>query len=412
MIPAAFAILICAWTTIPIGPHRIAAAMGAPTVVPQFPLMKWGSQGTAEGQFSYPSAITLDAEGNIYIADGNNYRIQKFDHKGRFVRMWGWGVSDGSDLFQICTSGCQEGLVGGSDGQFTTMVGLAFDAADNLHVVDLSQDQVQKFDRDGSFLLRWGVFGSSEGQFDGASGAAVGPNGELYVLDNYLHRAQRFDLSGNSERLWGWGVQNGTSTFQICQTGCQTGLSGTGNGQFHFPARVAVDSSGNVYVSDQSNNRVQKFTSNGVYLAKFGTTGSGDGQLNRPAGLWVDSRDNVYVADSDNNRVVQFDSGGTFFRTFGWGVRDGSATFQVCASGCQQGISGSGDGQFDGVVDLVGDRFSNLYVVDGGNHRIQNLGPALGIFVGDRGHPGETDSSLLLGDPASENRLQLAGARR
>jgi hypothetical protein len=73
----------------------------------------------------------------------------------------------------------------------------------------------------------------------------------------------------------------------------QWGMQGTGDGQFNYPIGVAVDNSGNVYVTDESNNRVQKFSSSGTYLSQFGTTGNGDGQLRRPIGITVDSSGNI-----------------------------------------------------------------------------------------------------------------------
>ncbi len=73
--------------------------------------------------------------------------------------------------------------------------------------------------------------------------------------------------------------------------------AGTGDNQFDSPQDIAVDSSNNVYVVDTSNNRVQKFTSTGTFITKWGTSGSGDGQFNGPQGIAVDSSGTVYVAD-------------------------------------------------------------------------------------------------------------------
>ena len=75
------------------------------------------------------------------------------------------------------------------------------------------------------------------------------------------------------------------------------GSQGNGNGQFAPPRQIAVDSSGNVYVADAGNDRVQKFDSNGNFLTKWGSQGSDNGQFLWPEGIAVDSSDNVYVAD-------------------------------------------------------------------------------------------------------------------
>src|SRR5262245_65698484 len=68
----------------------------------------------------------------------------------------------------------------------------------------------------------------------------------------------------------------------------QWGTNGTGDGQFDFPIQVAVDGAGFVYVSDNSNNRVQKFTNTGAYVTQWGVSGSGDGEFNSPTCIAVD----------------------------------------------------------------------------------------------------------------------------
>ncbi len=85
------------------------------------------------------------------------------------------------------------------------------------------------------------------------------------------------------------------------------GSWGSGDGQFISPAGVAVDSSGNVYVADTGNHRIQKFTSDGHFVTKCGVEGSGDGQFRNPADVAVDSSGNVYVADTGNHRIQKFE---------------------------------------------------------------------------------------------------------
>jgi len=104
-------------------------------------------------------------------------------------------------------------------------------------------------------------------------------------------------------------------TVQACNT-CNFlltwGSFGTGNGNFSGPRGVAVDSAGNVYVTDSINDRVVKFTSTGTYISQLGCTsgacssGTANGQFNSPYGVAVDSSGNVYVVDGGNNRVELF----------------------------------------------------------------------------------------------------------
>ncbi len=140
------------------------------------------------------------------------------------------------------------------------------------------------------------------------------------------------------------------------------GAFGSGDGQFNFPVRgvldtvgVAVDSSGKVYVVDQENHRIQKFDSSGNFILKWGALGTGDGEFNLPQGVGVavDSSGNVYVADAVNHRIQKFDTIGTFLTK--WGA------------------IGSGDGQFFNPKGVAVDSSGNVYVVDANNVRIQKF---------------------------------------
>jgi tripartite motif-containing protein 71 len=84
------------------------------------------------------------------------------------------------------------------------------------------------------------------------------------------------------------------------------GSDGSENGQFNSPAGIAIDSSGNVYVADSGNNRIQKFTSDGTFITAWGSEGKGNGQFDSPAGIAIDSSNNVYVADFFNKRIQVF----------------------------------------------------------------------------------------------------------
>src|SRR2546422_7697925 len=84
------------------------------------------------------------------------------------------------------------------------------------------------------------------------------------------------------------------------------GSGGSENGQFAVPQGIALDKSGNIYVVDQNNNRVEKFDSNGNFVLKLGTFGSGDGQFADPLGIAVDKSGYIYVVDQNNERVEIF----------------------------------------------------------------------------------------------------------
>jgi tripartite motif-containing protein 71 len=89
------------------------------------------------------------------------------------------------------------------------------------------------------------------------------------------------------------------------------GTQGDEDGQFVFPTGVAIDSNDKVYVTDQNNGRIQKFTSDGVFLAKSGPDGNKVSEFSEPEGVDVDSNGRVYVADTGNSRVQSFDLSNT-----------------------------------------------------------------------------------------------------
>src|SRR5207249_3749835 len=130
------------------------------------------------------------------------------------------------------------------------------------------------------------------------------------------------------------------------------GSSGTGDGQFNRPGGVAMDGSGNVFVVDSGNSRIQKFTNTGTFLAKWGSLGSGDGQFNEPRGVAVDGSGNVFVADSNNNRIQKFTNTGSFLLKWG--------SMGCCAAG-----------QFSFPVGVAVDGSGNVFVADNENIRIQ-----------------------------------------
>ena len=151
------------------------------------------------------------------------------------------------------------------------------------------------------------------------------------------------------------------------------GSFGSGSGQFSNPFGVSVDSAGNVYVANFSNNRIDRFNPANFAgtFTTFGSSGTGSGQFNHPFGLTLDSAGNVYVADFGNNRIDSFnpaDLAGTF------------TSF---------GSSGTGSGQFNQPTGVTVDSTGNVYVADNGNSRIVEL-------TGAAAAPEPASAALLL----------------
>ena len=183
------------------------------------------------------------------------------------------------------------------------------------------------------------------------------------------------------------------------------GTTGSGNGQFNVPTGIVIDSLGNLYVADYDNNRVQKFDLSGNFISQIGTTSTGftddsEGEFYRPAGLAVDSSNNLYVVDSYHERVQKFDSSGNFLFMFGWGVDTGANAFEICISGCQIGSIGVDNGRFDHPYGVAIDSLGNIYIADtngdlgdANGHRIQKFDSS-GNFVTKTGSFGTGNGSF------------------
>src|SRR6185437_2417178 len=152
------------------------------------------------------------------------------------------------------------------------------------------------------------------------------------------------------------------------------------------------DSSGDIYVSDNGNNRIQKFDSNGKFITKWAFKDSGRGLSASPGGIAVDPSDNVYITNYNGNDIIKFDSNGKFITK--WKVNnpedveiDSSGNVYVSDyNGVQKfdsngkfitafGTYGKGNGQFIGSGSIAIDHSGKVYVTDWGNNRIQVFEP-------------------------------------
>lgn len=280
---------------------------------------KWGSMGSGDGQFDQPWGIAAEGfnnvygNDNIYVADKNNARIQKFSSAGTFITKWG--------------------RQGNGDGEFNNPHGVAVNKYGAVYVTALYNDNVQKFNSNGSFILKWGGSGSGSSQFNSPRGIAVGQFDRTCVSEQGNYRLQVFSTSGVFVTMWG--------------------SQGSGDGQFDAPFGVAVDNLWNVYVVEAGNNRVQKFTESGSFVSKWGSSGTGDGQFSQPSGIAADREGYIYVGDRTNHRVQKFTSDGVFMTKWG--------------------SNGVGNGQFNNPWGVAVDGSGNVYVADMDNHRIQKF---------------------------------------
>lgn len=274
-------------------------------------ISKFGANGYEPGQFTGSGYLGISGDGKIHTLESGIDRIQTFTASGTYLSQFG---NEGSDT-----------------SQFFGPLGVATDSSDNIYVVDSVNNRVQKFAPDGTFLLQWGGIGTGNGQFNRPRAIAINnTTGRVYVSEwrgsSYPKRIQIFDLDGNYIS--------------------QFGSSGTGDGQFNSIMRIAISSTGTVYVSDQGANRVQAFDANGVFLRKWTTS-------NFPSAIAVDAAENVYVVTDPTSYIYKYSSTGTLLATYG------SAT------------AGTADGKFTSPGGIIVDADGIIYIADSGNHRIQ-----------------------------------------
>ena len=171
------------------------------------------------------------------------------------------------------------------------------------------------------------------------------------------------------------------------------GTTGSLPGRFAEPYAAAFDSAGNVYVADDLNSRIQKFTADGEFLALWGTEGSGDGQLFRPEGLAID-HDVLYVSERGNSRVQKFTLDGQHLGYLFNGIRppgdiavDSHGNIIVAipedtvgklsrtgAVLAVWGGPGSGPGQFEAIAGIAIDKDDKVWIADNTNRNIQQFG--------------------------------------
>lgn len=223
-------------------------------------LTEWGCFGCGPYEFYAPQGVTVDSQGNFYVADTGNSLIKKFSNTGVFLGSW--------------TAFAFSLAVDSQDYIYATAEGPGFAG-------------VKKFTNTGGFILEWGgSWGSGLGQFFGRPmGIAIDSEDNVYVTDGGNYRIQKFTNTGGYITSWGSG--------------------GSDPGQFVQPGELAVDHENNVYVADTKNDRIQKFTSDGTFLSTWGTYGMGPNEFMEPRGIAIDSDGYIYVADRQS-RIQKF----------------------------------------------------------------------------------------------------------
>ena len=336
---------------------------------------------------SRPTNVAVDAVGNIYYAERYDHRVRKIDRAGTVTTYagtgdWGFSGDDGP----------------ASTGRLFGPAGLAFDRAGNLYVAERSGRRVRKIDARGvitTFAGSGGCCSDGDGgtalqaQFNQPSGVAIGAGGNVYVTDRSDGRIRSIDAEG------------------LISTFAGTGRRGfTGDGRSATlaeiaPTGIAVDPGGEVYMVQRSGDRIRQIDTGGV-ISTFAGTGArgygGDGgpairaQFNSPRRVAVDATGNAYVTDGHNRRVRKIDNAGVITTLAGTGR---------C---CYDGDGGQAiEARLQEPAGIAIDAGGNIFVTDRSNHRIRKI-DAAGVITTVAG-TGEEARSEKAG-PASQARFQ------
>ena len=236
---------------------------------------------------------------------------------------------------------------------------ITFDSNGNMYAANQETHSIQVYDSSGSIIDTIGKSSIIPVSFEIPGFERMSKLSSLFI--QYAHAVEEI-------------LYCQISTGEGCVDPDGIGPLKFGDGQFRLPWGIAIDSDDNIYVTDGNNDRIQKFDSDGNFVAKFGTTGSGDGQFNHPRGIAIDSDDNIYVTDGNNYRIQIFDSDGNFITKFG--------------------EKGYLSGQFDFIQSIALDSNDHLYVVDGNNYRIQ-IFDSDGNFITKFGERGSGDGQFF-----------------
>lgn len=284
---------------------KILLYIGDPIFISSF-----GKKGEKQGEFKEPKGIFVDAQENIYVADTENNRVQKFDKNFNVLLKIGGEEKKEKHFLKE-----PEGVYGDTQG--------------SIYVADTHNHQIKKFDPQGNLILSIGTKskgeheeqeeGKNTGEFNQPVGVAVSQDGKIYVTDSHNDRVQVFDASGNF--LFAFGSH------------------GKKEGEFNKPHGISLDSDLNIYVADTENNRIQGFSKEGHFLFSYGGEKEENGKdeneeknkekeiLNKPDGVFVDGSKNILIADTKNDRVVKLNKYKNVVFRFSNNFKEPSAVF-------------------------------------------------------------------------------------
>jgi len=398
----------------------------------------------AEARFRWPDGLALDAAGNLYVTDNGNVTIRRITPGGvvttlaglagesgasdgtgpaaRFDSPYGLAVDRASNIYvgegrmntirKVTTGGVvttlagSTGLAGSADGtgptaRFNFLNGLAVDDAGTIYAADGDNESIRRITGAGlvtTLAGATGVPGSADGtgpsaRFNAPRGTTVDNQGNVYVADWNNHTIRRITPGGVVSTLAGTPGQSG-------------GTDGTGaSASFNFPNSVAVDGSGNVFVSEEGGNTIRKITPQGLVstlAGTYGKSGSADGsggaaRFNGPKGLAVDSSGNIYVADYGNKTIRKITPAGSVTTLAGtagaFGNVDATGAAARFSDPIGVAVDAGGNVYVTAAPGQIPPFSSSAYPAASGNTTIRKITPAgvVTTLAGSAGQRGEVD---------------------
>ena len=451
---------------------------------------KAGFRDSSGASLDYLTDVAVDSGGNIWVVDGGANHVVKYDSTGKVLSELGQAWSAGSD-----------------NAHFNSPISIAFDAAGNVYVSDsglwgeYGNHRVQVFDSSGNYratIGQTGVTGSDNNHLNQPRHIAVFGN-QLYVADAGNQRVQIFNISNpaapayaatlgltgaagsdnahldspegvavdanfiyvadaNNQRVQ---VLNRTTRTYVATIGA--GTYGTDNNHFNHPTDVAIDTTGNIYVADNWNKRVQQYSAGRVYRRTYGTTGVSYAtdayHYYFPNGVAVGKDGSTYITEGRGHRLVKLDANGVAQWSVGQPGQSGNDAEHLCwtqdvavdiqgrvyltQNGCDTRVRifnsagalegylatgwGAANDQLDGPQGLTVDQGNYIYVADSSNQRVQIFGPnrayvatlgQTGVAGSDNGHfnyPTDvavgSDGTIYVADEGND-RVQVYNSSR
>jgi uncharacterized protein (TIGR03437 family) len=319
-----------------------------------------------------PYAITVDSAGNVYFVENGDSVIREITIAKQYIYTLAGNTTAGF-------SG--DGSVA-TKAQLNFPTGMAVDSSGNIYIADSLNRRIRKVSGGtistigGNGVLSYSGDGgpATSAELNTPQAVAVDSSGNIYIADTLNNVVRKVSSSGTITTFAG----NGTAGY-----GGDGGAASAA--QLNRPQGIAVDASGNVYVADSQNARVRKISGGTIStVAGSGTPGyGGDGaaataaQLFVPIGIAVDSAGNLYIADFTNNRVRKVSTGGTITTVAGNGTA---------------GYSGDGgpaaNATLNGPTDVAVDSNGNLYIADLNNDVVREVSGGNIMTIAGNGLPG------------------------